>query len=398
MISLSISKRLAINLCLSLGFCMVATQSLAALTSARANPQTLQILKNKEAGLNVVWQIAADASTADVVSPPGEIINPKDGAVLTGFGTTLNQSGASPFVMKESITIPTRVSDAWFDAGLKSVILRRNFSDPAGGGAVSARVTLRLTDSSLSSLRDSAPGELSIHNLRLEYPNGNDVIVVDTGEALRARLTLGFTGTGLLEGRWQLAEPNSNGEAPVFRTLALVRKNIHTNQRFELNSPELPTDNPGRFLLQFCVTNTGASNVSAFCQEDLSARSAYQVQGDRRLAVKRIQGISPSNKEVNESTPFTWQALPNTSMYQLQIFSLSVVDDTLPSSKEDGKLLEPRFLVGMMLPKEQTLTRLSDLVRDKLKDGQRYLWRLSAIDISGRLIGVSEEASFTYQD
>lgn len=377
---------------------LVASLSLADLTGARVNPQSYQLIKDKDASFNVTWQVAANANSNNVISTPGEIISPKDGSVLGVFGSTLNQSGGTPFILQETITLPARNSINWFNAGLKTVILRRNFSDPAGGGLVSARMTLRLVDSSLSGLRDSAAGDLKIQNLRLEYPNGNDVVIVNLGENLTARLTLGFTGTGLLEGRWQLAQPNSNGEAPVFRTLALVRRNINTNQRTEISSPALPTENPGRFLLRFCVTKSGSSNVSEFCQEALSARSVYQVNGEKGLSVKTIEGIMPSRQIVNASTSFTWPALAGTSMYQLQIFSLNLAEDTLPSSKDDSKLFEPQFLVGMMLPKNQTKTPLSDVVRNKLISGQKYLWRLSAIDENGRLIGMSEEASFTYED
>jgi hypothetical protein len=50
----------------------------------------------------------------------------------------------------------------------------------------------------------------------------------------------------------------------------------------------------------------------------------------------------------------------------------------------------------MLLDSATSETALSELVRSKLQDGQRYLWRVSAHDETGRMIGRSSEASFVY--
>ncbi len=392
----SIVSLIALLACISF-----ATHSQAEIAGARVSPSSMSVIQNQALEFTATWQIATDENASEVVSPAGVIVNPKNGSELGRFGEALNLRGPRPFVHQETISIPANLSESWFAAGLSTVLLKRDFSEANGRQVISSRISLRLSESRLGLVRGSHTGKLAVQSLQIEFANGNDLAFAKLDETLRAKLIISHTGTGVMEGRWQLAEPIGNGEAPIFRTLALVTKSIQANQSFTLESPALPTRRPGRFLLRFCLNNSQGNSSALICDDASSARSAYQVQGKPEVSIKRIQINAPSDNNVGLGTPLTWQAIPDTAIYQLQIFALTLNEATLPSSRDERRqqttLLKPTFLIGMMLPAKQTTTTLSDLVAKKLTRGNTYLWRVSGIDSAGRTIGMSEDLAFTYQ-
>ena len=124
--------------------------------------------------------------------------------------------------------------------------------------------------------------------------------------------------------------------------------------------------------------------------------AAYQVQG-KKPTMKRIGGIQPDQKIVGKETPFSWNSLPQVSVYQLQIFELVTKQATLASSRDSHETVQPKFVTGMMLQGSTTRSALSKLVINRLKDGKHYLWRVTAHNHMGHVIGGSHEATFTYQ-
>ena len=92
--------------------------------------------------------------------------------------------------------------------------------------------------------------------------DGNNTEIVSTDEALRALLTVQYTGTGVLHGRWQIAEPESSEGVPFYRTLALVNTNLQTSQRSTLRSPALPSTRPGKYLLRVLVRNASTGSAA----------------------------------------------------------------------------------------------------------------------------------------
>ena len=100
-----------------------------------------------------------------------------------------------------------------------------------------------------------AAEDLSVNSVALEFETGNTMMLTHVNASLRARLTIQYSGIGLLEGRWLIAEPGAAEGQPMYRTLLLTRDKLVSSQRSIQESPELPTLRPGRYLLRFCVTN-----------------------------------------------------------------------------------------------------------------------------------------------
>jgi len=372
-------------------------------TAARVSPAQQRLFANRNGNLDLNWQVTTGPNHRNgIVSPPARILDPRNGRALATLGDTLSDSGSGPFLFSEQLQLETATLQGLLARGLKRVVLERSFSDPVGGGGTAANLVLIIDNSALSATRGAAPGTLAVTGLNLEFDTGNDLALANFNQALQARLTLSYTGSGLLEGRWLLAEPGGTEAPPLYRTLALVRRNITANQRVVLHSPRLPTQRAGKYRLRFCVTSRdpvpGDEIADAQCPlRKQLVDAAYQVQGSRRAGEVAIVRLSPNRQVVDGSTPFAWQPVPDTQVYQVQLFALQAADTRPPSSRAQGEVMEPKFITGMLLPAGITRTPLSDLVRSKLEADRHYLWRITAHDQSGRLIGSSGEYRFVYR-
>jgi hypothetical protein len=392
-------KKGLLHLVLMISVLLVAGESLATLTGARATPRQVTISASRDNVVSITWRVSATSDhRSGVSSPVGTIIDPGSGQVLSTANTSFDAGGAGPFTFRENLVLDAATVQAWVARGIRRVVLQRTFGDPVGN-TVNGSVVLRLTASQLQSSRDPAPAELFVTSLRLEFGSGNNAVVIDSDASLQALLTVQYTGAGVLRGRWQLAEPESPDDAPIYRTLALVNTNLATSQRSTLRSPELPTHRSGRYLLRFCVTSQVGDDAfgDPLCPNPaLSVLASYRVQGSGKESIEVVRGLSPDRQSVDAGTVFTWQQLAAAHVYQLQVFELGSGDADLPASREQGANVEPRFVTGIVLDSASHSTNLSELMRSKLQRGHRYQWRVTAHDETGRMIGRSAEATFIY--
>lgn len=385
---------------ITLGVLTVAHDAAANLTGSRATPRQQSVVASAPTTLSINWRVSATIDhTTGVSSADAIVIDPASGATLFVVPRTFNAVGAGPFSFREIITLDPVVVRSWIDRGSTRVVLQRTFFDPAGS-ITTATAILTLSRSRLLAARSGAQDSFAVQALRLEFDTGNNTDLVTAGDTMRASLTVMYNGTGMLHGRWQIAEPGSSEAAPLYRTLALVNTNLATSQRSVLRSPALPTDRSGKYVLRFCVTNRldGETGPDAACPNtNLVATATYQVQGAIEDSLESIKGLAPDRVPVSAATPFSWQPLASARVYQLQIFSLGPSVGDLPSSRQEHDAVEPRFVGGMLLKPGTTNTPLSESALGKLEPGHRYLWRVTAHDESGRMIGKSDESSFVYE-
>jgi hypothetical protein len=372
--------------------------SVAALVDVRATPRQATLVASGGNMVSIRWTVAASPDHGSgVTSAAAAIVDPSSGAILQRVPTVLNGAGAGPFMLRETLNLDAVTVRGWTDAGLRRVVLQRSFADPATGASVDATVVLNLSASRLQATREASPGELVITSLRLEFETGNNAAVVGSAESLQAVLTVQHTGNGILRGRWQIAEPGRSEGTPMFSTLALVNANVRSGQRSIYLSPALPTGRPGVYVLRFCASepNDVATSDDVLCPDaEQVVTATYQVQLRDGEPGTGIRGLAPDRAVASGASVFRWQAVPAAKLYQLQIFALAPdVDDSEPA---DGSAGQPRFVTGMLVRGDAAETRLSELVLSKLQAGQRYLWRITAHDESGRVTATSAEASFVY--
>src|SRR5690606_23223223 len=104
---------------------------------------------------------------------------------------------------------------------------------------------------------------------------------------------------------------------------------------------------------------------------------------------------SPQSGVVDAATPFQWRAVDGAVVYQLQLFAIGLDQQNAGEVEVLGE--SPSFVAGMLLPASTTKTQLSALMRNKLEPGRYYLWRVTAHDQGGALIGKSQEWRVRYQ-
>jgi hypothetical protein len=383
---------------LGLAGLFAADMSVAAIVDVRATPRQATLVASGGNLVSIRWAVAASPDhSSGVTSTGASIVDPSSGTILQRVTTTLNGAGAGPFMLREVLNLDAVTVRAWTDAGLRRVVLQRSFADPATGAFVDATVVLNLSASRLQATREAAPGELVITSLQLEFETGNNAAVVGPAESLQAILTVQHTGNGILRGRWQIAEPGSSEGAPLFRTLVLVNANVRSGQRSIYLSPTLPTGRPGVYVLRFCASepNNAATSDDVLCPDaDRVVTATYQVQLRDGETGTGIRGLAPDRAVASGASSFRWEAVPAARLYQLQIFALA--PDVADAEHVNGGARQPRFVTGMLVRGDSAETRLSDLVLSRLQAGQRYLWRITAHDESGRVTASSAEASFIY--
>jgi len=378
---------------------LITADAIAALTSARATPPQTQITADTDKVVAITWRVSTTSDHIDgVTSPLALLVDPATGNVLQTVNTSYDIAGAGPFTIRETLPLDALTVSDWVNRGIERVVYTRDFLD-ASGNPVTASIVLRISGSRLQATREAAPAELEIASLQLEFPSGNNAALANVDDSLRATLTVVYSGTGVLRGRWLISEPESPGATPLYRTLGLVSKNLATSQRSTMLSPAVPTARSGNYVLRFCVVDDSRSStgLDSLCPDaGLVAVASYQVQGTDNGGMEQISDLSPDRQPVNAKTVFSFGSVAGAHIYQLQIFELAPSDADLPGSRNESGSVEPRFVTGILLDDTTTETALSELVRSKLETGRRYLWRVTAHDATGRMVGRSQEASFVF--
>jgi len=376
---------------------LISASSYAQLTNVRVAPAQAAAFVGQDFVVNLNWHILEDGQSNGAISPRLLVINPRNGSQIGDRVSTIGATGSGPYVFSETIQFNASDIDAWNALGLNFVLFKRTFDDGAGS-TIEGQLRVNINSGDLGRQRSGGQGYLDVQSLRLEFENGNDLAVVERRAEVRAKLVVDTRGQGLLEGRWQVAEPGASGAVPIFRTLSLVRQNIQQGQRVSLLSPRLPTSQVGKFLLRFCVQRDRTELREELCTEPKrTALAAYQVQGEENPGVQALVVQSPIGGRVNQDTRFVWQGVQNAAVYQLQIFELNSRATDLPSSELKDENLTPTFVTGMVLPGNTPNTKLSELVESNLVKGRSYLWRVTAQNAAGQLVGVSHEQTFVYR-
>jgi hypothetical protein len=351
----------------------------AVLQSASATPARASTGITQDAVLAITWRLTTDAAHIDgALSAGGEFFDAAAGVRLDANLVSIGAlTGGGPLLYPETLTIPAAQLAQWHAQGVRLLGYRRTFTSRTPP-AQSAQVLIRLSGAGLAAAREARTGELTLERMELEFDTGRRIEIVDRGARLVARLTLVYSGSGTLRGRWEIADPSGAGD-PLFRVWSVARVALGGEQRHTLESAPLPTDISGRYVLRFCVeprVPAGAACESS----DSTVQTLYAVTPGRQIPL--LRGLAPDNRPANAGTAFEWPAVNGTVTYQLQIFRTADP--------------EPVFVGGMLLDASVTHTPLSAATRERLRDGQRYLWRITAHDGGGQLLARSEAASFLY--
>ena len=340
---------------------VTGTASTSTLQAGRDNPVT------------VTWRVSTTTTYLSTEARVANVVPP-----LSVAGALADPQTTDRFV------IPAAQVQAWLDRGYRVAVVEREFRPGRTGPATRGTVRFSLVGSTLRDIREESTFKLQ--RLQLSFPNQTSLAVVEPGASLQAHLDVNYSGVGVLEGNWQVAEPGSTEGLPIYRTLRLEKRNLTQAQHTRLTGPPLPTGRPGRYLLRFCVIDrlaTGGADDPDCPDSGPRVEASYQVLS--RTAVEREPiELTPVGSDVTGKTEFRWTGVAAAVVYQLQVYRPARPDAA------------PEFVVGMLLPHQPTTTTLSTLVLDKLSPGQAYQWRVNALDSRGQVIGQSDLSLFAF--
>jgi len=354
----------------------------ADITNVSTTPGSINLIVGQNNVVNLTWQVGTTAGhTSGAQSAGGDFIEAGAGNIGSRTVALSAAPGAGPYSINEVFILTEAEIQAWVDAGYTQVRYQRLFNDPATGSSATGFATLNISVASLRDIRE-AGDELDIKRLELRFPNNlSQLQVTERASLLQAELRVSHSGTGLLEGAWQVAEPGSTAGQPVFSTLRVVRQQLSRQQLNILNSPPLPTDKVGKYILRFCVRGIENADAIDISCTGIAVETVYQVvAADGLPAVLEL--VAPDTGDVSPDTAFAWQGNSGAVAYQLQVYAIVAGSDST-------------FVTGMMLPDSSTSTELSRLVLSRLETGKAYEWRVNALDGRGQSVGLSESRRFT---
>ncbi len=347
----------------------------AQITAVQVTPAQGNIALNRNASFRLVWSVTTDAGP--VVSSQQGVLADASGnvylsvpqALLVNASVSLDVTG-NPIPLSvqlpETLSIPAAVVARAAQAGVSRLYYRRSFADGsiASGAPPTAAIALDITGAG------GAP--FAVNYIGLRFDDGSLRRVLAVGEELRARATIRFTGTGRLRGVWEIADPASSAGAPVYRPLRVVQQPLFGGRAASLDSPPLPSQQPGLYRLRLRVIEPADSGDTVSLQYFVAAASSPPLAP--------VEVIAPqANAVLRDDTVFRWQPVSGAVAYRLEFHQRN----------SDGKAGDAP-LAGMEVDASRRSLVASQLMRRHLQPGGSYRWRLIALDASGQRIARSE--------
>jgi hypothetical protein len=341
----------------------------------------------------VRWRVSTTPShDGGAFSPQGQIIDPVTSAVLLAVNNPLSRSeGAGPFNFEETLALTPAQLQEWQTKGITALRYQRSFSSASREAlVVTGDLMIQLSGHGEANVPRSPSAGLFVHRLTMRFENARNRRSFSAGSSLRARVDLHYSGTGLLQGEWQIAREQSGQKSP-FKPLVSVRKQLPLSRREYLVSPELPTTEPGQYRVRFCViplvVTPDRLTLDSQCPEpELISELVYQVGADHLRNLVAIELVTSRAITLTPTTALQWKPINGVAVYQLQIYK----------SGATAEVEGADFVLRMVRGPDQTRLHLSDGARQQLQPGQQYRWRITAHDEDAKMIGSSALAEFTY--
>lgn len=349
-----------------------------------STPGSARVPLGGSATVTITWNVPVNDGPV-ARSPSGVFRGGVDATLLGTVSTSLSKPAAAgtTAIITESLLVPADVIYRAHKMGLTSFTYFRDFEDEGTLSGQPGFVTINIVS--------SAAAGFSVSRLALAFDNGAPVRVLGMKESLQAEAEIGFSGSGLVQGVWEVAGPSSTSGQPVYRTLNPVRQYLTGGSPQTLRSPTLPTDSSGFYLVRFRITDP----VPGFEQPVLRYFVSSGKPGEV-LPVVPIGLVLPAHQSLlAPDDVFAWEPIRGARAYQLEVYEAAPqAGDSLPDLGGETATRVPALpatppVTGMLVPGTQTKTTLSASARTHLPPGGRYLWRVLAIGGDGSVVGQS---------
>jgi len=295
------------------------------------------------------------------LSSPQATVSTPGGQLLQTVATPLTVHlgmGAQGSVTEIFTLSPATVAAA-LRLGSGSLVLSRTFGAGPFGGTATATINLG----------GSGAGPLTLSRVSLHFEDRSFVRVLRAGDSAVAIAEINYSGSGVLNGFWEVATPPSTQGQPVFVPFASASTNLAAGGLSEVTSPALPSASAGNYFVRFRV------RTPAVPFEGLVIRYAVEAA---ETATLPIETISPAeHATLHADTRFEWRPTPGAVAYRLEFYTADVVPGADPPTS------------GQWVPASERGAFLSTLAQTHFDAARLYRWRIIALDGDSRVVGRS---------
>ncbi len=338
----------------------------AAANSASVTPSSISASLQSTLPTVLTWSvklgsIAFTGAAPSTLSSPQATVSIPGGGVLQTVPTllTVHLGAGAQGAVNETFTLsPATVAQALRQhAG--TLLLSRTFGVPPFGATATAII----------SLSGSGGGPLTLSRVSLHFEDRSLVRVLRAGDSTVAIAEINYTGSGVLNGLWEVATPPSTQGQPVFVPLASASANLAAGGLTEVTSPPLPTPATGNYYVRFRVRTPEVPF------EGLVLRYAVE---DADPAALPIEVLNPvEHATLHADTRFEWRPTPGAVAYRLEFYT----GDAAPGADRPSS--------GQWVPAAQRDALLSTLAQSHLDASSLYRWRIIALDADSNVVGRS---------
>ena len=374
---------------------MFCAMPLMAATLA-TNPTSVNYQAGSGVFLNVSWEITTVGNGGGTaISSVGTFtLSPDPSTAIATRNTTLSASSppAGTISIGEFFQLPASVENYIQQNTPATIYYYRDFIAGAEGTTPPAFLQINITypqppatggAGSGGTLLPNTESVLTLSRIALRFSDNSIAKLIPPGAGLSAVAEINYSGTGLLDAVWEIADPSSTrGGAPFFIPVKVVRQYLGVGGRIYLQSPALPTRRSGDYLLRLSIRQP-AGNLSVPVLRYTVTPSADSVQ-DSRLPPVKLLSPAPGAL-LTEQVQFSWRSVKGAKAYQLELYPAP--DNG--SQPDDASVSDDIPASGILVPGNRTAIGLGALSRSHLQHGKTYYWRVLAIGANGKLLSRS---------
>jgi len=284
----------------------------------------------------------------------GRIDVPLTASVLNGTGH-----------VSETITFSSTLIKRAEKRGVTRLKFKRTFDGVAtlSGRPVPVTVTAEVT----IVVTTGAGAELRITRMQLYFENRRPEITVKRNyPSLRAYAEISFTGSGLIEGYWEV-----DG-----RILSNIKRHVVYGRSVIFQTPAappIPTFETGTHVIRFVLTSA---------PEVPLPEAIYYVTSEEFIKTFFIRLISPEDKSVIEYLPpeFRWEEADGVVVYLIEFYEYGSDKPLFSAYTRREEYIVPEIIFGRIF-----------------KPGVKYYWRVKGFGRNDEMTGESKSWEFAFK-
>ena len=325
-------------------------------------PPSLNVPRGQSSAAFLAYRFTGNPATSSALtSPSGTFFagGSPVGSVNMPLHLMVNKGSGSA---SEPLQVPVRIIEETLRQGLRKFTYVRTFSGP-GIGPLPTVVDFMITTAAGSSF--------NIRRIILYFENRRPEIVVERNGQITAYADIGFVGSGLLQGYWEV-----DG-----RILSRVDQHLTFGGSTTLQTPgvsPLPTFDPGTHIVRFIVTNPVAG---------LSIPSIlyFVIPEDATCSLESIRPVTPPDGIEAPYAPlqFSWEEGTESRVYLLGFYE---------DEKPDTKPVFSAYVKG------HSYTLPEQAIKDFFTPGHVYYWKVMGFDDKNAVVCENRLQSFSFKE